>query len=120
MTTVIKKFGAYAVIEEEALQGELSISQVNSQPRVFAPNQGEHTTISFELRKDSEVTVKVFNLAGRLVRTLKENETMTPGMNPIAWDGKDYYGYICTSGMYVVTIQAEGKNATKTVMVMNK
>ena len=120
VTTVINKFGTYAVIEDEAIQGESSISQVNSQPRVFSPNNGEYTTISFELGRDSEVTVKVFNLAGRLVRTLKENVSMTPGMNPITWDGKDYYGNICKSGMYIVTVQSEGQNATKTVMVLNK
>ena len=54
------------------------------------------------------------------MRTLKENVTMTPGMNPVDWDGRDYHGHICTSGMYIVTIQARDKNATKTVMVMNK
>ena len=60
------------------------------------------------------------NSAGRLVKILQENETMSYGNNVVYWDGKDNNGEFCVSGLYIVTIQADEKKATKTVVVLNK
>jgi flagellar hook assembly protein FlgD len=96
---------------------------VNSQPRIFSPQGNgydDKTAISFNLGKESNVTIKIYNPAGRLVKILTENENMSHGNNVVYWDGKNQQGEFCVSGLYIVTIQAEEKMATKTVVVLNK
>ncbi len=54
------------------------------------------------------------------MRVLTENEPMAYGTQVKSWDGKDQSGHYCLSGLHLVTIQAEDKMVTKTVVVLNK
>lgn len=54
------------------------------QPRVFSLEKGK-ATISFSLKKEASVTLKVYNLDGRLQRTLVPGEKMYAGRNAILW-----------------------------------
>ncbi len=45
---------------------------------------------------------------------------MSHGNNLVYWNGKDQQEEFCVSGLYIVTIKAEEKMATKTVVVLNK
>jgi len=116
----------YAILEDQSVQiagRNLSLTNVTSQPRVFSPQGGgfnTQTAISFDLGKESNVTIKIYNAAGRLVRVLTENESMPYGTQVKSWDGKDQSGHYCLSGLHLVTIQAEDKMVTKTVVVLNK
>jgi|GEM_PF-1965362 len=124
ITTPIKEIGTYGVLENlqsiAVADGEFAL---DCQPRMISPQGGGYspeTNISFSLNKDSDVTIKIFNLAGRLVDTLCENKYMSVGLNSAAWNGKDSAGKFCVSGLYLVMIQTGGKNESKTVMVLNK
>jgi len=66
------------------------------------------------------VECEIYNAAGRLVRVLTENEPMSYGTQVKYWDGKEQSGHYCLSGLHLVTIQAEDKMVTKTVVVLNK
>ena len=81
---------------------------------------GNYATISFFLDDDSDVTLKIYNLNGRLVKVLRENIHMLSGTNAIDWDGRDKDGNYCATGLYIVTVEADGKVRKKTVMVSNK
>ncbi len=121
--TSISELGRYGLFENLGEGTEFSLSDVNCQPRIFSPKGDGHdiqTAISFELGTESNVTIKIYNPAGRLVNVLLENERMSHGNNVVYWDGKDQQGEFCVSGLYIVTIQAEEKMATKTVVVLNK
>lgn len=123
ITTVITQFGIYAVRKIRGSPG--NPETLNIQPRLFSPlsgsqGHGDITTISFVLENDSPVTVKVYNLGGRLKRVLTENILFLKGINAIEWNGKDDQGNICPSGLYIVTVVIGGKVQTKTVMVSNK
>jgi len=123
ISTSITQLGRYGLFENLAEGDRVSISQVNCQPRIFSPKGGGHNTktaISFDLGKEADVTIKIYNTAGRLVKVLKENEIMSHGNKVVFWDGKDKWGKFCVSGLYIVTIQAKEKMATKTVVVVNK
>jgi hypothetical protein len=127
ITTTIAKLDTIALFEESTPYrggpGVNLITDVAAQPRVFSPNgRGflDRVAISFYLDKPAEVTTKVYNLSGRLVRVLCENHSMNPGRNVVEWNGRDYYEAICASGLYVVTIEAEGSMATKQVVVLNE
>ncbi len=123
ITTTFKQAGVFALYEDLSTGNRASILNVSSQPRVFSPQGGgfnTQTAISFDLGKESNVTIKIYNAAGRLVRVLTENEPMPYGTQVKYWDGKDQSGHYCLSGLHLVTIQAEDKMVTKTVVVLNK
>jgi len=124
ISTTIKKFGTYILIENDSTKlGHHAIYDLDCQPRIFSPKgTGIHATtnISFNLTTDSEVSIKIYNLAGRLVRVLLENEHLRADNKSIEWDGRDYNGNICPSDLYIVTIESAKKVKTKTVMILDK
>ena len=122
ITAAIHKLGWYSLTEAKTTGEKNEITETNAQPRIFSPRGKDYTEtmITFHLGKDSNITIKVFNLAGRLVRTLCDNRFMTSGSNSIAWDGKDSSGNFCVNGLYVIMIQSEKEKAAKTVMVLDK
>lgn len=122
--TTIKTPGTYILVEDNTLTNASSyISDVNCQPRIFSPQAtgfAEKTNISFQLAGDSDVTIKIYNLGGRLVRALVEKKFMHAGNKSIEWNGRDRNGNICPSDLYIVTIESEKEVKTKTVVILDK
>jgi len=54
--------------------------------------------------KSEDVTVSVYDLAGRLVRSLAQG-TQSPGRHTVAWDGRDEQGMHVRKGMYFVHVR---------------
>lgn len=69
-------------------------------------------TLRFGTLRAGEVTVRLFDLSGRLVRTLLERKSMTAGMNEIRLDGKDSAGRALRSGVYFYRIDGAGLDET--------
>ena len=123
ITTAITEPGIYAIrnIEiDQSLETEISV-----QPRVFSPTGhgqgfGNSINISFPLHRTSKTSVKIYNIAGRLKRIIIEDKPLLPGINAVAWDGRDDDGNFCRSGLYVVAIEAGGKVNTRTIVVSNR
>jgi len=71
-----------------------------------------HTQFSFELSNEARVTLKIFSVAGRL---LKKFEPMlaTVGFNQISesWDGRDEDGDLLANGVYLYRLEAVRENA---------
>jgi hypothetical protein len=62
------------------------------------------TSISFSLAEKSRVSVSVYDVAGRRVRTLV-NRTMSQGTASLEWDGRNDTGEALPSGIYFVRMQ---------------
>jgi len=126
ITTTITELGTIGLfIAAESTHHPAAITGINlaAQPRMFSPRGNgfaENVTISFDLDQPTAVKMKVYNLAGRLVKVLCENEMMNAGRNAVHWEGDDYGRNKCPSGMYLICLEAAGKTATKTVMVVNQ
>ena len=120
ISTAVLSLGRYAVTAA-ARQGSeaLTIGNLTCQPRLFSPSRGESTAISFRLSRSTDVTVKIYNEAGRLRRVLRNSEHLFAGNNVIWWDGRDDDGGLVVSNFYVVTVEGEGALKTKTVIVNN-
>ena len=54
------------------------------------------------------VSIKVFDLAGRLVRTLAA-DTQSAGRYVVAWNGRDERGATIRSGMYFIQVRISGR-----------
>lgn len=73
------------------------------QPNPFNPS----TTVRFELATAGPARVRVYDLSGRLVRTLVD-EARPAGAQAVAWDGLDAKGQPAASGVYLVRLEADG------------
>ena len=94
------------------------------QPRIFSPAgsvfEFPHTNILFDLAEADNVTARIFNLSGKIKRTLKPEQQLGPGNNIIVWDGKDSGGSVVPSGLYIVTLESSGSMLKTTVGVLNR
>ena len=75
------------------------------------------TEIRFGVAMQSRVAVKVFDVSGRLVRSLV-NEVKEPGEYRVAWDGKDSHGQEVAGGVYFYSLDAQGYRATRKMLVL--
>jgi hypothetical protein len=80
------------------------------------PSRGE-VGISYTLPGDSRVRLAVFDVRGRLVRTLRTGYR-GPGRYLESWNGKDRYWRDVPTGIYFIRIQcSHGRAAAKCLMV---
>ena len=70
-------------------------------PNPFNPN----TTIKFFLARPQQVTVEIFNLNGKKIRTLLRGK-LAQGTQTLTWDARDAHGKLQSSGIYFYRIKA--------------
>jgi hypothetical protein len=63
-------------------------------------------TFAFELPAERAVEASVFDLAGRLMRTLEPGRSFPAGTHQLAWDGRDDGGSPVAAGVYLVRMKA--------------
>lgn len=84
-----------------------------ARPNPFNPS----TTISFRLPESGRVELAVYDVRGRLVRTLLEG-VRPAGEESVVWDGTDNGGAPLSSGVYFVRLtRGNDAQATKVVLV---
>jgi beta-glucanase (GH16 family) len=77
------------------------------------------TTISFDLRERVPVTLSIYDVTGRRVKTLMDAEAVDAGRHEQVWDGRDESGKIVATGVYFYRLDAGGYSKTRK-MVMTK
>jgi hypothetical protein len=70
------------------------------------------TVISYSLSQRSPVRLKIFNIAGQLVRTLMDAE-QPAGYRQIRWDGADARGKPVACGVYLYRLTVDGEIETR-------
>jgi hypothetical protein len=73
--------------------------------------------LGYEIPRAGRVRVDVFDVAGRLVRTL-EDGVKRAGPGSVTWDGRDLRGAAAGSGVYVYTLRIAGSPAISRKMVL--
>ena len=71
------------------------------------------TTIKFALNKTSDVSIKIYNIKGAVVRTLVDGE-MKAAYHEVIWDSKDNTGKQAGSGLYLYKMVSEGNSGRYT------
>lgn len=84
-----------------------------NKPNPFNPT----TSISFTLPTKSQVSLKVYDIAGREVRTLVDN-VLEAGNNQVTWLGRDNQGNDVSSGVYFYRMTAGKETATKKMVLL--
>lgn len=85
----------------------------------LAPNPfGESTAISFAVGRDgATVRIAVYDLAGRLVRTLASG-SYAAGEHLVSWDGRSDSGGAVAQGVYLARAVIDGNASTKRVLFL--
>lgn len=98
---------------------------ISPQPLVLAlidaaPNPSSETTmIRYTVDARSTVTVDVHDALGRHVRTLAHTEQVA-GVYSVLWDGRDARGRLCSEGVYHVSVAADGRIVTRSLLRIAK
>jgi hypothetical protein len=83
-----------------------------------APNPfRDATVLGFSLAHRGPVTLEIFGVDGRRVRTLVSG-VLEPGVHQIRWDGRGSDGSRQRAGMYYVRFAADGVRRTRSVVVL--
>ncbi len=75
------------------------------------------TTIPFELQKDGNVKITVYDILGRKVKTLI-NKPYAFGKHQTTWDGIDINGNPVSSGFYFYQIKSGGYTKAKRLLLL--
>jgi hypothetical protein len=82
-------------------------------PNPFNPS----TVIAYEVARAGAVRLHVFDVAGRLVRTLVE-ANVPAGRHTVRWDGRDEQGRQSASGRYYYRLRVGAKVLTKDMTLL--
>jgi hypothetical protein len=89
---------------------KFSLNQSNPNPaRTLA-------SISFSLPRTGSYSLKVYNIAGQVIRDLSGKGIA--GQNTVTWNGKDNSGRQAANGVYMYNLKAFGNTATKKLVVV--
>lgn len=97
------------------------IAEIPSNYRLMPnyPNPFNPTTkISFDLPQSENISLKIYNINGELIRTVA-NENLPAGHFEKVWDGKNDFGSEVSSGIYIYRLTA-GKFDRSARMVLMK
>ncbi len=99
------------------------ISAVGDTPSAFAltgvvPNPfNPKTTIYFNLPQTQNVSLRLYDVQGRLIRDLV-NGVKQVGSNQVDWDGRDSSGRAVASGTYFARLESEGLTSVKSMVLV--
>ena len=87
------------------VESTLKLIDVLNYPNPFA----EQTSFSFHLTQPAEVRIKIYTIAGRLIKTV-EPGWASAGFNSFFWDGLDNDGDRIANGVYLYKVFAKNEN----------
>ena len=87
-------------------------------PNPFNPE----TWIPYQLSRDSDVMIKIYDISGSKIRSLnlgrKSIGSYMTSATAAYWDGKNDTGEHVSSGVYFYTLQTEGFSATRRMVIL--
>jgi hypothetical protein len=83
-------------------------------PNPFNPT----TTLEYGIATGGRVTVRLYDLRGKVVRTLLDADVPAGTSGRLVWDGSDDGGAPCASGVYFCRVEAAGFEATRKLVLL--
>ena len=75
------------------------------------------TTISFSIPQSQKISIQVYDMEGRLVKTVANNE-MPAGVHQITWNATNGNGSAVANGLYILILKTGEDTETKKVSVI--
>ena len=110
-----RDFGAFLSVETRQVPETTAL--LPNYPNPFNPE----TWIPYQLAKPAEVSLTIYDIHGRVVRTLdvghQRAETYQGRSRAAYWDGKNAVGEPVASGVYFYTLKAGDFSATRKMLI---
>jgi hypothetical protein len=112
------RIGAYPVVACIASSANEPIAAMKTAIHPPVPNPfNPTTTVEFTLESRTDVMLSIYDVKGRLVRTL-ENRSMAAGVYNAQWDGRDDRGAAVASGIYFIRMNAGARVLTQKMVLI--
>ena len=85
----------YLSSSPDEIPNEISLKQ--NYPNQFNPT----TTISFNVGIQSDISLSIYDLNGKLIKELINQNNINPGNYSFTWDGKNQNNVEVSSGTYI-------------------
>lgn len=112
----VHRLGDISVVSVENEEGNTSVDGfglVANYPNPFNPS----TTIEFTLSERSMIKIEVFDVLGRRVSTLV-NQELNAGQQRVVWNGTSDSGIQMVSGAYIFRISSEKNTISRKMMLL--
>ena len=102
----------------------MEIQRNSIQPNIYTLNQNypnpfnPNTMIQFSVGKDEFISLNIFDINGRLIKSLINNTYYVSGSHKITWDGKSQTGSQAPSGMYIYKLISNNQTISKKMLLM--
>ena len=100
-------------ISDEIINYEFAL--YNAYPNPFNPT----TTIEFEVPYSMDIVLNVYDISGKLVKTLV-NDIKNTGKHSVVWDGKNENGKSAANGMYIYKLISNQNLSISNKMILMK
>ena len=97
-----------------ASAGNFALEQ--NYPNPFSPSSDGATTVSFSLSRPSQTRLAVYDMMGREVRILIDQD-LPAGVKHVRWDGKDESGAFAAPGSYLLRLQSAEGTVTRSMLL---
>jgi uncharacterized membrane protein len=84
------------------------ISQLLPYPSPYNPKSGKPMKIRYIIDENSEVSINIYDRAGKLVSRVLQSENRSAGINTHEWEAKSYAGDNLANGVYICEIIVKG------------
>ncbi len=105
-----------AIVETTTSSDDPTIPALSLRASNFPNPFNPVTTISYAVPATGDVSIKVYNMKGQVVRTLV-NSSVTAGNHSVVWNGTDDNGSAVSSGLYFYKIQSNNQTLTKKMLL---
>ena len=117
----VQNEGSDASDADFSIQGTVAVDDLpvhrlalaQNYPNPFNPS----TEIRFELPREQRVQLRIYNVEGKLVRTLVD-EQVAAGRHIVAWRGKNEQGGQVASGLYFYRLSTTGSELTRKMLLL--
>ncbi|MEW5923403.1 MAG: lamin tail domain-containing protein [Candidatus Zixiibacteriota bacterium] len=89
---------------------------VSAEPNPFSPSKDGEMTIAFEVPQGENMTIRIYDTKGRIVRTLVDGLPAFEGR--IVWDGRSDGGRLLPIGMYILFLEVADVDQYKQTVVI--
>jgi hypothetical protein len=93
-------------------QGAENVVYLNNYPNPFNPT----TRISFELTRNAEVELSIYDIQGRRIVELI-NRRMEAGIHTELWNGANEQGILLPSGLYICRVLVDGISTARKMIL---
>jgi hypothetical protein len=91
----------------------LTFRLLENAPNPFNPR----TSVRFHVPHESDVSIRIYDVSGRLVRELVDGVT-EPGRHEAVWDGRSDSGQAVGSGVYFCVMEAEAFRGSQKMLLL--